>query len=161
MRYDFPLMHKMVWDFRAYMTANTNWKMMKNTQDSRRFLVTEVAELLDAYLRLDGYYARNNHKNLELPRELADVLFMGLTTMGPEYHYCCAENFKVTDWMRQLHDLGNVIDKMVMDAARVLFYNEPVDSVLCTCVIAAEYLEVDMMELLRAKLETIKERHGG
>ena len=57
-------------------TATGKWST-PNLHDALSFLVTEVAEALEAYMRTKPEYVRNNpHKRYRLDEELADVVFM-------------------------------------------------------------------------------------
>lgn len=52
-----------------------------NTHDALRFAATEIAEAMDAELRVGGIYARNHQKALDVVDELADHVLMLLTAM--------------------------------------------------------------------------------
>lgn len=57
-------------------TAAGKWAQ-PNLHDALSFLVTEVAEALEAYMRTKPEYVRNHpHWKYSLPEELADVVFM-------------------------------------------------------------------------------------
>jgi len=57
-------------------TATGKWAT-PNLHDALSFLVTEVAEALEAYMRTKPEYVRNSpHKRYKLDEELADVVFM-------------------------------------------------------------------------------------
>jgi len=59
-----------------YWVSKGQWKW-PNLQDALMFLVTEVGEALDAYLRTETMgYIRNQERKRDLTEELADVLFM-------------------------------------------------------------------------------------
>lgn len=80
-------LHGMVWDFRRMMVAY--WPT-PDTVDAARFAVTEMGEVLDAFLRLDGGYARNRERSPDVLDELADTAMMTLTAMG--------ENAPLGEW---------------------------------------------------------------
>ena len=86
-------LHQMVWDFRWSMVAY--WPT-PDTVDAARFAVTEMGEVLDAYLRLDGGYARNRERSPDVLDELADVAMMVLTAMG--------ERCPLDEWAEQWRD---------------------------------------------------------
>ena len=69
----------MVWEFRRQMAGY--WPT-PDTLDAARFAVTEIGEAMDAFLRLDGGYARNRQRDPDVLDELADVAMMTLTAMG-------------------------------------------------------------------------------
>ena len=71
--------HKMVWEFRRQMVAY--WPT-PDTVDAARFAVTEIGEAMDAFLRLDGGYARNRERSPDVLDELADTAMMILTAIG-------------------------------------------------------------------------------
>jgi hypothetical protein len=59
----------MVWQLRAEIHAT--WPTPTD-EDARFFVSTEVNEILEAYLRNERHYARNNTKLLNPVDELAD-----------------------------------------------------------------------------------------
>lgn len=54
--------------------------------DALKFAVTEAAEVIDAELRTNPSYARNNDKDLDPLDEVADCLMMLVTAMDSDYH---------------------------------------------------------------------------
>ena len=61
-----------------FWVSRGQWKW-PNLQDALMFLVTEVGETLDAYLRTEtAGYIRNQERKRDLTEELADVVFMTL-----------------------------------------------------------------------------------
>ena len=74
-----PRMHRMVWTFREDTQAVFP---VPNKQDSLRFAVTEAGEALDAHLRNNGTYKRNQDKDHSEARELAQCLMMLYTAYG-------------------------------------------------------------------------------
>lgn len=150
-------MHALVWNLRAEIKDKWASPSRKN---SCRFLVTEAAELLDAYLRMVGGFARNNLKDLSLPLELADVVMMALTAMGP---ICTVHGF--LDWMpdyRSPSDLGVLIDKLVFDCANALYLQRPNDlhTVLYDCAVIACKMDIDLESIMQTKLALIRAKHG-
>lgn len=53
--------------------------------DALRFAFTEAAEAMDAWLRLQPAYNRNNAKELSVEDELADCMMMLITALGPAW----------------------------------------------------------------------------
>jgi len=74
--------HTIVWQWRAKLADV--WPT-PNRLDALRFAVTEAAEALDAWLRLNGGYARNHDKSLSVADELADCAMMLLTAAGEDW----------------------------------------------------------------------------
>lgn len=73
--------HSIVWKYREEL--KDVWPC-PNPLDSVRFAVCEACEALDADLRLNGEYARNNDKALSVEDELCDCLMMLLTAVGKD-----------------------------------------------------------------------------
>ena len=74
--------HAIVWQWRAKLADV--WPT-PNRLDALRFAVTEAAEAMDAWLRLNGGYARNHDKSLSVEDELADCAMMLLTAAGEDW----------------------------------------------------------------------------
>ena len=74
--------HATVWMYRKRLESI--WPTPERI-DSLRFAFTEAGEALDAYLRTVPQYARNNHRNMSVPDELADCAMM-LCTALPEIY---------------------------------------------------------------------------
>lgn len=70
--------HQLVWQRRAEL--EDVWPT-PDTADALRFAFTEAGEAMDAWLRLNGEYARNNEKDLSVEDELADCAMMLLTAL--------------------------------------------------------------------------------
>ena len=76
---------ELVWDFRREM--GEAWPT-PHQGDALRFAFTEAGEVLDAWLRWKGGYARNNNgKSMDVLDELSDVAMMLITALGPQYAY--------------------------------------------------------------------------
>ncbi len=168
MLHNFPLMHQMVWQLRAEIHAT--WPTPTD-EDARFFVSTEVNEILEAYLRNERHYARNNTKLLNPVDELADLLMMALTVMGPEYQYTHAEMFDAKTKLSTIDlvameehfepwTMPKLLKRTLLDIARMLYYDLTIDAVLCDCVLLAEYLQVDLVTILTAKLAQVKAKHG-
>lgn len=157
-------MHALVWNLRAEISHRWASPGRKN---SSRFLVTECAELSDAYLRMIGGYTRNNHKDLALPAELADVWLMALTAMGPEYHDLNLQMTALDDQRLYILgldtalDLGNAIDVLCEDVATLQrrFDYGTLKYVFYDCIILGEILKVDAYTILEQKLQQIRSKY--
>lgn len=68
--------HRIVWHYRAVLEPV--WPTPP-PDDALRFAHTEAGEAMDAYLRLNGGYARNRDRDLSVEAELADCAMMLLT----------------------------------------------------------------------------------
>lgn len=73
---DLKQLHEMVWEFRKEMADHFP---TPDVQDSLRFALTEAVEALDAMLRMQSAYKRNNDKEHSIPQELAQCAVMLLT----------------------------------------------------------------------------------
>lgn len=74
-------LHGEVWRWRDRMRAT--WPE-PDRLNSLRFAATEAAEAIDATLRADPKYLRNNHKGHDLRGELAQCALMLYTALGPD-----------------------------------------------------------------------------
>ena len=76
-------MHGKVWALRDVL--GDKWPT-PDTADSLAYAVTEVGEAIDADLRnRRPNDARNNHRNVSVPHELAQAVMMLLTALGREW----------------------------------------------------------------------------
>lgn len=71
----------LVWNFRL---AYEEYWPTPNVEDSIRFAFTEIGEVVDAELRGDITYRRNNARDPNIDYELADVAIMLITAMPDE-----------------------------------------------------------------------------
>lgn len=82
--------YRMVWNFRKM--SEGRWPT-PTPRDSALYAVTEIAEAIDARLRLENPdHVRNNERNEDVLAELADAAIMLLTALGPDYkfnHHIC------------------------------------------------------------------------
>ncbi len=69
-----------IYTFRSRPDVAAVWAT-PSPYESLRFAATEIAEALDAELRQNAIFARNNHKNLEVNAELADHVIMLVTAI--------------------------------------------------------------------------------
>jgi hypothetical protein len=56
--------------------------------------------------------------------------------------------------------MPKLLKRTLLDIARMLYYDLTIDAVLCDCVLLAEYLQVDLVTILTAKLAQVKAKHG-
>lgn len=83
-REDLALCHAAVWTFRLRPEVEVAWPT-PDEGDALRFAFCEAAEALDAQLRLNLTYARNNEKELSVEDELVDCAIMLYTAWGPRW----------------------------------------------------------------------------
>jgi hypothetical protein len=76
-------LYHQVWSFRH---RNENHWPTPGELDSLRFAFTEIAEAIDAELRVCKKYKRNDDRNQDTDSELADCAIMLLTSLGEDYH---------------------------------------------------------------------------
>lgn len=124
-------LHKMVWEFRDEIEP---YFPTPDQHDSLAFAVTEAAEALDAQLRCNPRYKRNNSKDHTVERELAQCAMMLLTAVPytwRDWKSCrayagiyewklqfvvlrCAEHYAVNhgsyDILRTVHGISTMID---------------------------------------------------
>jgi hypothetical protein len=74
--------HRRVWTFRR---KYGNWWATPTILDAIRFAGTEAFKAVDALLRCNTSYARNNERQQDILEELADCAVMLLTALGPDY----------------------------------------------------------------------------
>ena len=82
---DLQHLHTAVWSFRDSMEPY-GWTT-PCPMDALRFAVTEAAEALDAWLRLNPRYKRNRERQERIEAELADCAIMLITALGRDYQY--------------------------------------------------------------------------
>jgi hypothetical protein len=144
--------HAIVWQWRAKLADV--WPT-PNRLDALRFAVTEAAEAMDAWLRLNGGYARNHDKSLSVEDELADCAMMLLTAAGKDWQP------STEPALRRL-----TLECIVFEVAVLCFEDsiESVDFVFATeagdivATIAAYPGMNNLAERINARLERIAER---
>lgn len=76
--------HNDIWSFRSEMSSY--WPAPSSI-DSLRFAFTEAGEVMDAFLRTNPDYVRNNYRNVAMQDEIADCVIMLVTALGPDHQY--------------------------------------------------------------------------
>lgn len=139
--------HAIVWRYRDELQEV--WPTPDAT-DALRFAFTEAAEAMDANLRLNSGYARNNDKTLSVDDELADCAMMLLTAVGPEWN-----PFPVPGYVF-LHPAR--LDNICCDVAHALEGRDIVPAIESIAV----YLGADNLPArITARLERIKAKRLG
>jgi NTP pyrophosphatase (non-canonical NTP hydrolase) len=85
---DMAALHEKVWDFRR--AVQHKWPTPEPV-DALRFAITEVGEVMDAYLRQNDKWVRNNDRDIDIDAELGDLAVMLLTAVSdkiPEDRLC-------------------------------------------------------------------------
>lgn len=152
--------HAIMWRYRREMQGY--WPT-PSTRDAARFAVCETCEALDASLRLNSGYARNNAKDLSIEDELCDALMMLITAIGPRlYAWGVFESLTHDDWEGRTGDL----DQFVIDAANVLrrcdlpLYDRTWrEHAWMLCGDITKYVGESTVSRLTARLERIKAKH--
>lgn len=123
--------------------------------DALRFAFTEAAEAMDAWLRLQPAYNRNNAKELSVEDELSDCLMMLVTALGPEWQPPPVTGI----YAATLEGICSAVAECMLKAA----YNSADWSRLTTCAVVKIdcYLEADPVTLVRGRLERIERRVSG
>lgn len=91
--------HDIVWTYRNRLERA--WPTPP-VEDALRFAVTEAAEVIDAELRINPTYARNNDKDLDPLDEVADCLMMLIT--ADANNICYPSQLRIA-WEGNLDDL--------------------------------------------------------
>jgi hypothetical protein len=76
--------HRLVWEYRNMLEAH--WPTPGRI-DALRFAFTEAGEAMDADLRSNPVYARNNDRNMSVPDELGDCAMMLCTALGDTFDF--------------------------------------------------------------------------
>jgi hypothetical protein len=155
--------HELVWKYRAELEPF--WPTPKSARDSARFAVCEACESMDAMLRLNTDYARNNAKELSVEAELADCLMMMLTAIGkvPTAYGDAWNDFDFLTWDDRWKDNEQSLDIIVIGAATVLKFCGVLGydrtwraSAWNVCSDIALYVGPTVTEQLRSRLERIR-----
>ena len=144
---DMHLLHKMVWDFRREVE---DYFPTPGREDSVAFAFTEAAEALDAVLREDPRYKRNNHKEHCVERELTQCAMMLLTAIGPRI----PKNFSFSDSLPRESSSLNLI---CFQVATCLLYSSVWQNTL-EAVIAIG-TRVDLLSTLPEELDRMRRKH--
>jgi len=143
--------HAIVWQWRAKLADV--WPT-PNRLDALRFAVTEAAEAMDAWLRLNGGYARNHDKSLSVEDELADCAMMLLTAAGENSQPVASFRFHEPklEWI-MFYVARLCYDNLIDPDSQM--NNSPGDIV---AMIAAYPGMSNLAERINARLERIAER---
>jgi len=141
--------HEMVWRYRAELEET--WPT-PTVLDSLRFAVCEACEAMDAKLRENALYSRNNEKNLSTVDELADCIMMVMTAIGPPSEDIDWQRPRPYTWTDD-HRIDRIIS---LCGETVIFYVEGADiKRLCAaiCYMVEDYVRGEH-ESLYARLES-------
>ncbi len=135
-------LHAEVWAFRREMAA---YFPTPNQADSLAFAFTEVAEAVDATLRLNPIYKRNQSKAHGVERELAQCAMMLLTAVPelPEFQE-----------VKAYYDLVEICYAV---SVAYICPNEPKLAIHAVGTIASF---IDLPLHLRAELDRMRTKHG-
>jgi hypothetical protein len=141
-------LHAEVWKFRREMAA---YFPTPNQADSLAFAFTEIAEAVDATLRQNPVYKRNNTKEHSVERELAQCAMMLLTAVLP------AEMDGVEIMYRQ-PALNWDVDDIAFRVGAILGCDRTISYILHT--VHAIGVIIDLPTHLRAELARMRTKHG-
>ncbi len=151
--------HAVVWQYRARLADK--WPCPATVRDSLAFALCEACEAVDAALRNNPLYVRNNHRNLSVTDELADCAMMLLTALGRDYR-----EFPVdAAYLTQRQD--DALDVLALKAAQALYfagsdtYLTRAYSMAALALIAAYPGMPPMAEAVTARLDRIAAKVGG
>ena len=134
--------------------------------DAIRFAACEAAEALDAWLRRNPKYARNNDKDLSVRDELADCAIMLITALGEDDFEPGVEN----KWQRYIMQLGADIYKieeistLVFEATRgnSKGYRDVFLSGLSMALnLILRFPEMELYERIEKRLQRIEQKNRG
>lgn len=154
--------HSLVWEYRELLNE---WWKIPATRDSARFAVCEACEALDASLRLNTDYARNNAKELSAEAELCDCLMMLLTAIGkvPTAYGDAWRDFEDLAWEDDREEDEQELDTIVVETAKVLRICDVLgydrtwrQMAWGVCSDIALYVGPTVTEQLRSRLERIR-----
>lgn len=146
--------HRIVWQYRAELEHVWPTPTPRN---ALRFAFTEAAEAMDAELRLEGGYARNNDKDLSVEDELADCAMMLLTMVGPDAQF--ADNLSPDRRDVHLDRLAYLIGlelRRDRHLSRIVSY-----PVQCALDIIAVWPGMNLPARITARLKRIKAKRLG
>lgn len=122
--------------------------------DALRFAFTEAAEAMDAWLRLQPAYNRNNAKALSVEEELSDCILMLVTALGPAWQPPVIGGYSAT-----LEGIcAAVADCMLKASWESIFWPKTVEIAI---VKIGYYLDADPVTLVTARLVRIERRVSG
>jgi hypothetical protein len=146
-------MHALVWRYRSQLEAY--WPT-PTQRDALLFAFTEVAEAIDAELRNEPHYARNNDKTLSVADELADAAMMLLTALGPSAkppsRLFVGESPKIEEYC---YLMGKIIYLGIVDRQDVVWKREAWHLVSAI----AKHEGIDLLARLESRLQRIRDKH--
>jgi len=149
--------HSLVWKFRDDVESEYS---TPGPLDAIRFAHTEVMEAMDAQLRTNTAYSRNNDKNVTVESELVDTLYMLLTVYQYETDYGFDQDLEIIPGL-DLLSVGVAL-------AHGIIYNEVTfgqqlsdkNDILNRCIITIfSILGENTLPLLKKCLLKIKNKH--
>jgi len=141
---DITATHAVVW---AYRQRLAHLWPTPDPQDSLRFAVTEAGEALDASLRQNPAYARNNHRNMSVEDELADCAMMLVTANGADYSYAWLPNLAAPD-----------LDLICLAVAGALITGDTREAITMIAAHLHDYYGVSLTERVTARLQRIERK---
>lgn len=141
-------LHKMVWDFRQDME---DYFPTPNQKDSLAFAFTEIAEAVDAQLRQNPTYKRNNEKAHTVERELAQCAMMLFTSLGEA---------EVKVFGYDLEGYQYPLDKIAYWVTELYTYSDDFVPEDCLWILSAIAELIDLPLHLSAELERMRQKHG-
>lgn len=122
--------------------------------DALRFAFTEAAEAMDAWLRLQPAYNRNNAKELSVEDELADCMMMLITALGPAWQPSALGAYSAT-----LEGICAAVADCMLKAA---WGNVGWSKLAEIAIVKIDcYPDADPVTLVKARLERIERRVSG
>ena len=155
--------HQVVWSARKELSEV--WSSPCAT-DSLRFACTEVAEAMDALLRLNPVYKRNRNKDTDVKGEIGQVAMMLLTALGEEFDWSEWDENNVGYWETSYDMAGqngyrgtriDWIHMLVAEALQDNLWSEEWNAEYVTLhALTHISLEVDLVAGLKVELEKIR-----
>lgn len=150
-------LHGMVWELRREI--GDKWPT-PDTLDSLRFAFTEAAEAMDAYLREQGGYARNNAKQMTAHGELAQCAMMLFTAVGPDYQMGNALSWHISSELDLICCQVASVLREYWWAQHSLHCDEFCEDAEIVLNTIARYPGMDLERELTAVLDAIRQRWG-
>ena len=141
-------LHKLVWEFRREMQ---DYFPTPNQADSIKFAFTEVGEALDAELRQNPLYKRNNEKAHSVERELTQCAMMLLTAVLPT-------DMDGVEIMYRQPALNWDVDDIAFRVGAILGGDRTIYYILHT--VHAIDVMIDLSTNLPAELDRMRAKHG-
>jgi len=150
-------LHDMVWTLRNEI--HTTWPTPEPMM-CIRYAVTEAAETMDAWLRIERPGdARNHAKNATLAMilgELADCAMMLLSALGPEWDGEWQPAGREMYWKKTIKDVN--IDSVCVEVGSLLWLFSPF-GIVYTVKTIADYPGMDIEVEMAARLAKIRVKH--